>query len=138
MILNKRSLEKLSKCHEDLKKIFIKAADNSPYKFVITSGYRSPEEQNLLYQQGRTKPGEIVTYKDGYEKKSKHNNLPSDAVDVAIILDGKLNWDPKHYLKLAEHILDVSDSLFLSKEISKQIECGAYWETFKDYPHYER
>ena len=40
----------------------------------IAECYRSPERQDELYKQGRSKPGPIVTYKRGGE--SKHNRLP--------------------------------------------------------------
>lgn len=42
------------------------------HKFKIIEGFRSASYQNSLYQKGRTKPGRIVTYKDGYRAKSNH------------------------------------------------------------------
>jgi hypothetical protein len=41
-------------------------------EFRITEAYRTPERQNFLYQQGRTRAGNIVTNFDGYRKISEH------------------------------------------------------------------
>ena len=57
------------------------------YRFLVTA-----KDQNEKYQQGRTKPGNIITNCDGYKKKSNHQS--GLAKDV-IILDktGKEIWD---------------------------------------------
>ena len=58
---------------------------------IINQCYRSPERQDELYKQGRSKPGPIVTYKRGGE--SNHNKLPTPALDVAFLLpDGSVSW----------------------------------------------
>lgn len=56
---------------------FLELCQQKGYKLKITSGYRSQEEQNRLYAQGRTAPGVIVTW----TKKSKHTSR--NAFDVA-------------------------------------------------------
>ncbi|WP_243651316.1 M15 family metallopeptidase [Hymenobacter gummosus] len=58
----------------------------------VTECYRSPERQEELYAQGRSKPGPIVTYKRGGQ--SKHNvGPPTPALDVAFRLaDGSVSW----------------------------------------------
>ena len=57
----------------------------------ITECYRSPERQDELYKQGRSKPGPVVTYKRGGE--SKYNQSPTPALDVAFLLaDGEVSW----------------------------------------------
>ncbi|MCL5103671.1 MAG: M15 family metallopeptidase [Armatimonadetes bacterium] len=58
-------------------------------KVVLTSGYRSIEEQDSLYTSGRTKPGKRVTNaRGGY---SWHNF--GLAADYAFVINGKLTWD---------------------------------------------
>lgn len=59
----------------------------------VTQGFRSYEEQDQLYEQGRTAPGPIVTYAHaGY---SWHNF--GLAVDVAPFdAHGKPDWDIRH------------------------------------------
>lgn len=58
-------------------------------EWVITCGYRSPDQQAMLYAQGRTAPGPIITWaKPG---TSAHEN--GLAVDVALEVDGHLSWN---------------------------------------------
>lgn len=55
----------------------------------LVSGYRSHEEQDQLYAQGRTMPGKIVTKaRGGY---SWHNF--GLAADYAFVKDGRLTWN---------------------------------------------
>jgi len=51
-------------------------------KVMPISFYRTAEEQNARYQQGRTKSGKIITNCDGYKNKSKHQDWL--ATDLAI------------------------------------------------------
>lgn len=54
-----------------------------------TDGYRSIEEQNALYAQGRTKPGNIVTN----AKRGQSNHNYGIAFDVAIWNGNTIVWD---------------------------------------------
>lgn len=69
------------------------------FPMMVTDGARTAEEQNKLYQQGRTKPGSIVTYADGYIDRSNHQ-LHSDgfghAIDCTFIINNKPSWDNFH------------------------------------------
>lgn len=132
-----KSLVKLEQCHDDIKNVMLKAITNSPYYFGITCGYRHPMEQIELYKKGRIYPGDIVTYKDGVTNKSKHNFHPSKAIDIVIFVNKKVTWDEKYYKEVAEHIIDISDSMFLSGEIKKQIKWGGNFKNFADLPHFE-
>ena len=92
----------------------------------ITECYRSPERQNELYAQGRSKPGPIVTYKRGGE--SNHNKLPTPALDVAFLLpDGKVSWSGLLLSKFAR----------LMKAADARVRWGGDWPKFKDRPHFE-
>ena len=135
--LSKKSLSKLDECHIDLQKVMKEAIKASPYDFGITWGYRSPVKQNELYQQGRTIPGGIVTYVDGYEKKSKHNYNPSQAVDIACYINGEVVWNEEIYKIVASHIIDIAEDLFLKGEIKNRIIWGGNWNKLKDWPHYQ-
>lgn len=87
------------------------------------SGYRSIPEQNALYAQGRTKPGQIVTKaRGGY---SFHNQ--GLALDFA--LDGDVTraglqprWNRQDYQILAEEAQKLG------------LEAGYFWK-FQDNPH---
>ena len=141
--LSKRSLNKLSTCHEDLQILAKEAIKNSPYDFGITHGHRIPDEQRLLFKKGRNSKLEIVdkskvvTYVDGYIKKSKHNAFPSEAFDIVCYINGEITWSPAIYLEVAEHIIDVAEELFEKGLITNRIVYGGYWKKFRDYPHFQ-
>ena len=87
----------------------------------VTTGYRSIEEQNRLYQQGRTTFGQIVTWAKGGE--SYHNY--GLAFDVVRMENGKADWTP------------VSPEI---AGIAKQqgFTWGGDWAVPKtDYPHFQ-
>jgi peptidoglycan L-alanyl-D-glutamate endopeptidase CwlK len=92
----------------------------------VSEGYRSAEEQDELYTHGRSAPGPVVTYKRGGE--SKHNELPSKALDVAFLLpDGTTSWSPDLLGKFAR----------LMKAADVRVRWGGDWPQFKDRPHFE-
>ena len=93
---------------------------------IVTEGYRSPERQDELYTHGRSAPGPVVTYKRGGE--SKHNLLPSRALDVAFLLaDGSVSWSGLLLSKFAR----------LMKAADARVHWGGDWPEFKDRPHFE-
>lgn len=131
------SMNRLRTCCDTIQKVMQEAIKKSPYDFGITHGHRTPEEQYELYQKGRTKPGNIVTYCDGYKRKSKHNYDPSLAVDIVAYNNKGITWESKYYIKIAEHVKNVSDDLYEKGEIDEQIVWGGDWHKFKDYPHFQ-
>jgi len=135
--LSKKSLSKLSECDVDLQELMQEAIKDSPYDFGIMSGYRSPVKQNELYQKGRSVDGGIVTYCDGYIKKSKHNNSPSLAVDIMCYAGGKITWSPVVYLEVGTHIMEIAETLFEKGIINNRISWGGHWHKFKDWPHFQ-
>ena len=132
------SQDKLATCHQDLQTVFqnvIKHRD-----CIVVYGYRSPEEQNELYQQGRTKPGKVVTYLDGHQRKSNHNYNPSRAVDVMPYFDEEphIRWDDIDSMKeFAGFVQGVATMLRAYGTIEHDVDWGGNWKSFKDYPHYE-
>jgi peptidoglycan L-alanyl-D-glutamate endopeptidase CwlK len=91
----------------------------------ITCTYRSNEEQDSLYKQGRTEKGKIVT--NAKAGQSPHNYKPSLAFDIGFItLEKTVSWDAKYFKKFAECI----------KAVSNSTECGCDWK-FTDNPHFE-
>ena len=92
----------------------------------VSQGHRSAEVQDELYTRGRTAPGPVVTYKRGGE--SKHNSLPSRALDVAFLLaDGSVSWSGLLLSKFAR----------LMKAADARVRWGGDWPQFKDRPHFE-
>ncbi|MBU9705935.1 M15 family metallopeptidase [Paenibacillus sp. AK121] len=99
---------------------------------VITQGLRTIDEQNGLYAQGRSKPGQIVTNaRGGY---SYHNF--GVAIDFALLLpDGKnVSWDMRRDGD-GDGIADWNEVVAEAKRIGWN--WGGDWRSFKDYPHFE-
>lgn len=90
----------------------------------ITEGLRSFKRSDELYDQGRTKPGKIVT--NARAGQSMHNyGLAFDFV-IQILPSGKLNWKvDKNWMKVVE--------VFKRHGFS----WGGDWRSLKDYPHFE-
>ncbi len=59
------------------------------YPVVVTEGYRTPQRQNFLYEQGRSRPGAIITKKKAWG--SFHN--VGCALDICFVVNGKWSWD---------------------------------------------
>lgn len=129
---SKNSLKKLEGLHPQLQNFFKELIKVSPYDFGITHGVRTAEEQNKLYQQGRTVPGKIVTNCDGYKLKSNHQAKTDGfgyAGDIAILINNKITWEEKYYKELANSARDLMQKY--------NIEWGGDWKNFKDLPHFE-
>lgn len=88
--------------------------------YIVTCTLRTKAEQEALYAQGRTKPGNIVTW----TLNSRH--LKGTAFDVVIMENGKPDWrvSNQKWAKMGE--------------IAKMLGLlwGGYWKT-PDYPHLE-
>lgn len=97
----------------------IALAEKKNLKFKVTEGYRSQERQNKLYEQGRTTPGEQVTW----TRKSKHTTRL--AFDIAAIKNGKVSWNNADYEEIGA----------LGKEAG--LEWGGTWKKKKDRPHFQ-
>ena len=52
-------------------RLFLLKCEGQGLKVRITETYRSQERQNELYAQGRTKPGQIVTWTKNSRHKSR-------------------------------------------------------------------
>lgn len=131
----KKSKNNLETVDERLQKVFnevIKYFDCS-----IIYGYRSPDEQNELYQIGRTKPGVKVTNIDGYTKLSKHNYYPALAVDVAPY--------PINFTDYKRIYMFIGYVLATAEQLGIKIVSGGDWnrdteindQTFNDLLHFE-
>jgi peptidoglycan L-alanyl-D-glutamate endopeptidase CwlK len=134
MKFSKRSLDNLAGVHPDLVKVMNEAIKDTPIDFTITEGVRTTERQKELYAQGRTEPGEIVTYADGVVNKSNHQAKADGygyAVDLYAYIDGSVRVNNVLALEvIAGHIKSVAQSLGVN------VQWGGDWE-MKDYPHFE-
>ncbi|WP_052342754.1 M15 family metallopeptidase [Bacillus sp. EB01] len=95
----------------------------------IYEGFRSNQEQEELYAQGRTEKGNIVTHARAGE--SYHNF--GLAVDFALLTkDERLIWDMEYDMN-GNGRSDWNEVVAIAKELG--FEWGGDWPNFKDYPH---
>ena len=100
------------------------ALEQEGIKIVVVQGLRTWEEQDALYQQGRTKPGNIVT--NAPAGHSYHNYaLACDCAPENP--DGSVDWNAEH--PQWKHMEEVGTSLGLVS--------GANWTRLVDAPHFQ-
>lgn len=115
---SQRSKDRLKGVHPDLVKVMEEAIKESPLDFGITEGLRTLEKQKELFESGKSQT-----------MNSRH--LRGLAVDIAIFIDGKVNWDFPNYKLVADHIKEVA------KKLNTPLQWGGDWISFKDGPHFE-
>ena len=121
---------KIEDCTPELQEkyaAFKAAMDAAGVPFMLTCTYRSQEEQNELYAQGRTKPGRRVTW----TTLSKHTGRV--AFDIAITRAGTPVWDVKVDVNNDE-IPDYQQAGQIGESVG--LTWGGRWKT-PDLPHYE-
>jgi peptidoglycan L-alanyl-D-glutamate endopeptidase CwlK len=128
---SKRSLARLNTCHDDLQLLMLEAlADpDCPFDITIVEGHRGRERQNQLQEQGASQ----LSW-----PHSKHNSMPSMAVDMAPFVNGTVSWSWDHFTPLIEHIKDVWARLTVNEQVTGQyrLVSGADWR-MRDGPHLE-
>ena len=113
-----KSKERLKGVHPDLVRVIEEAIKESPYDFFITQGLRTLEQQQALFNAGKSQT-----------MRSRH--LSGHAVDIAVIDNGTVTWDFDKYKAVADHIKAVA------KLNDIPINWGGDWRSFKDGPHFE-
>jgi len=103
--------------------------------YMITCTERGQREQDILFEQGRTTPGAIVTW----THKSKHIRIKGasgvKAFDIAIMKDKKPIWDLKIDVN-ANQVSDYAEAGAIGERCG--LEWGGSWTTKKkDYPHFQ-
>jgi peptidoglycan L-alanyl-D-glutamate endopeptidase CwlK len=108
--------------------ISIQLKDKSVCRF--TSTFRTFEEQDEIYAQGRTKAGSIVSHSKG--GLSYHNY--GLAIDIVLLINGKATWDTKTDFD-KDGIADWMEVVAIFK--SYGWEAGIDWK-FRDAPHFQK
>jgi peptidoglycan L-alanyl-D-glutamate endopeptidase CwlK len=121
-----RKIEDLHPTVQDKCRAHMAACEEAGITLIVTSTYRSPEEQAVLYAQGRTAPGKIVTKaKPG---QSMHNHRL--AYDVVPLRNGKPVWGTSgEDGVLWKTVGDLG--------IAQGLEWAGSWKTFKEYAHFQ-
>lgn len=96
------------------------------WEFGIQEGYRTPERQNWLWTQGRTRTGPIITQKDGIENLSNHQHRK--AADVYPRRNGRF------YIPVG----DAKEWSVLGEAAERNgLNWGGRWSKLRDLPHVE-
>ena len=112
------SVERINTVHKDLREVLYAAIED--FDFSVICGSRSEEEQNEAYDNGYS----LLIWPN-----SKHNKMPSRAVDIAPY---PLDWDDiQGFLEMAAVVLEKASQLGVP------LRYGGNWARFKDYPHFE-
>ncbi len=127
MQLDAASKKKLEGVQPELLRVVEKAAElagaDSNLDFSIVQGNRTQAYQDWLYAQGRTRPGQKVTW----TRNSKH--IGGRAIDFAALDNGKkVSWDTHFYPQIAHEFEQAAHILKIG------IEWGGDWKT-KDWGH---
>jgi peptidoglycan L-alanyl-D-glutamate endopeptidase CwlK len=112
-----RSLDELKPAARKACDLFLAACKAKQINIFVTETYRSQARQNYLYEQGRTRPGNIVTW----TKNSRHTS--------------RLAWDVAVNPPLDLYNYAV---LHLAGDVARKlgITWGGNWDT-PDRPHFE-
>ncbi|MBE99307.1 M15 family metallopeptidase [Flavobacterium coralii] len=99
---------------------------------------RTPEEQNALYAQGRTKPGKVVTKAKAWQ--SIHNYGLAFDIVLLIDRDGNGTFETASWGIKADFDKDRQADWMEVVNYFKSIGFvwGGDWKSFKDYPHFEK
>lgn len=117
MALKPKDIEKLRTCHDDLQLLVHSLADEMP--IVVLEGHRDQAAQDAAVASGHSKTPFPT---------SKHNSLPSLAVDIAPL---PLDWNN------IDAFNKMMDSLErIAEKAGIEIRLGRTF-SFKDYPHAE-
>lgn len=134
--LSKLSLSRLEGVEPRLVKVVKRAIQISMQDFMVLEGVRTPERQKQLYAQGRTKPGNIVTW----TLKSNHFKKPDGFGHAVDLVPFPVDWNTLSKFDA------VSKAMFkAADELGLQIRWGADWDSDgkprergeSDSPHFE-
>lgn len=124
---SKTSLEHLKTCHVDLQRLFMEVIKN--YDCTILEGYRGREEQEKAVKEGNSKL---------HYPESKHNKIPSLAIDVAPYPVPDWDNEKGKFVNFAYEVLGIA------KMMGIKIRWGGAWTgkrnkpgQLDDLPHFE-
>lgn len=130
----KKSKKCFSQLHSDLQLIFETVLKDRDH--TLTEGYRPEERQNEMFDKGLSK----LKFPN-----SKHNTIPSMAVDAWPFVDGDISFDNRQCYYFAGYVLAVADHLYKTGRISHLLRWGGDWDrdnnikdqSFNDLGHFE-
>ncbi len=110
--------DRLAGVHPDLVRVVKRAMHDGMIEFKVTEGRRTRARQEELVAAGASQT-----------MNSRH--LTGHAVDLAVVVGGKVRWDWPLYHRLAEQMKAAAQM----EDVP--IEWGGDWKRFKDGPHFQ-
>ncbi|OBU86234.1 M15 family metallopeptidase [Chromobacterium subtsugae] len=126
-----RAISDLHPQLQPLAEAFLRRCRDQGVDPLLTCTWRSPAEQDALYQQGRSKPGPIVTRARAGQSAHNamlHGSPAALAFDVVPLQAGKPVWDADH-----PH-WQVMGQIGLALGLRWY---GAADAPFREYPHFQ-
>lgn len=122
---SKKSVDRLETCDHRIQMVLKRAITR--YDFTVLCGHRNKQEQNDAFERGASK----LRW-----PQSKHNRVPSMAVDVAPF---PIDWDNlDRFRELAAVILDEANKLGIKLRWGGDFNMnGRPDDKFIDMPHFE-
>lgn len=137
--LGATSRARLVGVHPDLVRVVERAIQISPQDFSVLEGVRTPKRQRELYAQGRTKPGNVVTW----TLTSNHFVTPDGYGHAVDLVPHPVDWEgPVRFPKFDA----IAKAMFAAAaELGVPIRWGADWDRDgkprerreTDSPHFE-
>lgn len=118
--MSSRSLDSLHPAFRTKAEEFLTAAHAAGLDVLVYCTLRTSLEQAELYEEGRTRPGKIVT--NARAGQSAHNY--GLAFDGAPLIHGRIAWDDHPHWVLYGQVAS-----------SVGLEWAGTWEAFKELPH---
>ena len=113
---SRTSEKKLSSCHPDLIAIMNQVLEVQDC--TIIAGGRNEKAQEKAFYMGKSK----LKF-----PQSKHNTVPSQAVDVAMFKDGQVQWDLDNAIIMSRAIYNVWQSMLADDKVACQLRFGLTW-----------
>jgi hypothetical protein len=134
MSLSAVSERRLGTCHPDIQRVVRAVAEKTPT--MVVCGHRPQAEQDEAVRLGRSKTP---------WPRSRHNSMPSRAVDLAPLKNGAIDWnDAAAFIAFGRLVLATA------AELGVTLRWGGDWdgdgktrhdgdrdERFVDLPHFE-
>ena len=112
-----RSLERLSTCHPDIQRVLGAAIEF--IDFVVLEGHRGQEAQDTAYHDGKSQL---------QWPESRHNRVPSEAVDIA---PWPLDWNDREAFFYLAGVIQAT-----ARHLGVRLRWGGRWK-MQDLPHFE-
>jgi peptidoglycan L-alanyl-D-glutamate endopeptidase CwlK len=128
---SQRSRDRLASCHPLLIALFdrVLARDDLPHDLTVICGHRTQAAQDRAWAENKSQKR---------WPNSKHNSLPSMAVDVAPYRYGQVSWERPDYHDIAPIVQD--EWARMEREglaEGYRLTWGGDWRTLRDFLHWQ-